>query len=84
MLSEKNSVVDIKSEVWTWVARYAYEGDLEEKMETIPETIIPGPHAQFRCCIYREREIVRQRVNMMMDKYWKRPHECCKYDKSSM
>jgi [FeFe] hydrogenase (group B1/B3) len=71
MLSEKNSVIDIKAEVWTLVARYAYEGDLEEKMETIPETIIPGPHAQFRCCIYREREIVRQRVNMMLDKYWK-------------
>ncbi len=34
-------------------------------MELLPETIIPGPLPQFRCCIYREREIIRQRVRLV-------------------
>ena len=32
--------------------------------EEIPYKLIPGPQAQFRCCIYREREIIRQRVRL--------------------
>ena len=26
--------------------------------------MIPGPEAHFRCCIYKEREIIRQRVRL--------------------
>ena len=26
--------------------------------------LIPGPTPQFRCCIYKEREIIRQRVRL--------------------
>ena len=26
--------------------------------------MIPGPEARFRCCIYKEREIIRQRVRL--------------------
>ena len=27
-------------------------------------SLIPGPTPQFRCCIYKEREIIRQRVRL--------------------
>ena len=36
-------------------------GELDEKKENIPYEMIPGPEAHFRCCIYKEREIIRQR-----------------------
>ncbi len=57
-----NEAKQLKFEVLTWVARYAFEGTLEEHLEQIPYDMIPGPLPTFRCCIYREREIIRERI----------------------
>jgi ferredoxin hydrogenase large subunit len=57
-------MIKIKHEVLREVARLAFEDRLEEEREFIPERLIPGPRAQFRCCIYKEREIIRQRVRL--------------------
>ena len=46
------------------VARLAFAGELEERKDDIPFKLIPGPTPQFRCCIYKEREIIRQRVRL--------------------
>lgn len=54
----------IKYEVCVEVAKAAFEGKLEEKREEIPYTLIPGKTPQYRCCVYREREIIRQRVRL--------------------
>ena len=54
----------IKYEVCVEVAKAAFEGNLEQKREEIPYTIIPGKTPQYRCCVYREREIIRQRVRL--------------------
>ncbi len=62
---EKESVVNgIRHRVMLEVATLAWAGELEEKRDEIPFRIIPGPKAQFRCCIYKEREIIRQRVRL--------------------
>ena len=58
------NVIKIKHAVLEEVARLAFAGELEERKEDIPFTLIPGPTAQFRCCIYKEREIIRQRVRL--------------------
>lgn len=71
MLSDEG-VIKIKHEVLYEVAKHAFEGDLEEEVEFIPKKLIPGPHAQFRCCIYKEREIIRQRVKLAMGKATKK------------
>lgn len=57
-----NDAKQLKYEVLTQVAKYAYEGTLEENLDKIPYDIIPGPLPAFRCCIYREREIIRERL----------------------
>lgn len=49
-------------------AEHAFAGNLYEQYEQIPYEMIPGIKPQFRCCVYREREIVRQRVRMAMGK----------------
>lgn len=54
----------VKYEVCVEVAKAAYAGNLEEKREEIPYTLIPGKTPQYRCCVYREREIIRQRVRL--------------------
>lgn len=62
-------VLKIKHMVLTKVAEMAFAGELEEKRDTIPLSIIPGPHANFRCCIYKEREIIRHRIRLAEGKH---------------
>ena len=63
MYNDEN-VIKIKHDVLYEVAKLAFDGTLEEKRDFIPEKLIPGPMPQFRCCIYKEREIIRQRVRL--------------------
>ena len=63
MYNDEN-VIRIKHDVLYEVAKLAFAGELEEKRDFIPEKLIPGPVPKFRCCIYKEREIIRQRVRL--------------------
>lgn len=64
MVTNDATILRIKHDVLREVAKLVWDGCLEEKREEIPYGMIPGPQAQFRCCIYREREIIRQRVRL--------------------
>lgn len=64
IVSDDATILRIKHEVLTQVARLAFNGELEEKKDALPYEMIPGPEARFRCCIYKEREIIRQRVRL--------------------
>ncbi|MCI8786698.1 MAG: 4Fe-4S binding protein [Eubacterium sp.] len=63
MYADEN-VIKIKHEVLYEVAKLAFDGVLEEERDHIPDKLIPGPNPQFRCCIYKEREIIRQRIRL--------------------
>ena len=63
MYADEN-VIKIKHDVLYEVAKLAFAGELEEKRDQIAFELIPGPTPQFRCCIYKEREIIRQRVRL--------------------
>ena len=67
-MQEITDIVQIKHEVLKLTAEHAFAGNLYEQYEQIPYEMIPGIKPQFRCCVYREREIVRQRVRMAMGK----------------
>ena len=64
MVTNDATTAGITKRIWYEVAKLSWESKLKEGFEEIPYKIIPGPRAQFRCCIYREREIVRQRVKL--------------------
>lgn len=64
MVTNDATILRLKHEVLYEVAKMAWAGELEEKRDEIPFKMIPGPQAQFRCCIYKEREIIRQRVRL--------------------
>lgn len=68
MLGNDADIVSIKAEVLYEVARLAFEGELKDKEDQIPYGIIPGPKANFRCCVYKEREIIRERVRLAQGK----------------
>ena len=63
MYADEN-VIKIKHDVLHEVAKLAFAGELEVKRDQIAFELIPGPTPQFRCCIYKEREIIRQRVRL--------------------
>jgi [FeFe] hydrogenase (group B1/B3) len=64
MVRNDQNTFEITKKVLLEVAKLTWAGELDEKKHDLPEKIIPGPRAQFRCCIYREREIIRQRVKL--------------------
>ena len=63
MFADEN-VIRIKHDVLYEVAKLAFEGTLEEERDHLPRKMIPGPTPQFRCCVYKEREIIRQRIRL--------------------
>ncbi len=67
-MEQVTDIVLIKHEVLKATAKHAFAGDLQENYDKIPYEIITGIKPNFRCCVYREREIVRQRVRMGMGK----------------
>ncbi len=64
MLGINTNIDNIKQEVLYEVAKLAFSNELDAKKETLPYDLIPGPQANFRCCVYKEREIIRQRIRL--------------------
>jgi [FeFe] hydrogenase (group B1/B3) len=58
-----------KHNIMEQVCRLEWEGkNDQEHIEQLILDIIPGPKPTYRCCVYKEREIVRQRINLAMAK----------------
>ncbi len=65
MVTNDQSLVSLKHKIMERTAALAYEGKLnDETKEALVYEIIPGPIAQYRCCIYKEREIVKERIRL--------------------
>ena len=56
----------LKYKVLREVARLAWDDTLLDNILDIPKTIIPGKHSTMRCCVYKERAIVADRVHLAM------------------
>lgn len=59
-------VQHLKYKVLREVARYAFDGNLERAPLEIPTKIISGTEATMRCCVYKERAIVGERIALAM------------------
>ena len=59
-------VQHLKYKVLREVAREAWKGTLLENVLDIPKTIIPGKTPTMRCCVYKERAILGERVKVAM------------------
>ena len=65
MITNDKNLVDLKHSIATQVCELAWKGTLdEENREHIVYEVSPGPKPEYRCCIYKEREIVRQRIRL--------------------
>ncbi len=59
-------VQHLKYKVLREVARQAFKGTLLETISDIPKTIVPGTEPTMRCCVYKERAIVSERIKLAM------------------
>ena len=59
-------VQHLKYKVLREVARLAWNDELLENVTDIPKTLVPGKTATMRCCVYKERAILAERVKMAM------------------
>ncbi len=56
----------LKYKVLREVAREAWAGRLPQTAFDIPKTIVPGKQPTMRCCVYKERAILAERVKIAM------------------
>ncbi len=56
----------LKYKVLREVAREAWNGRLQQTVLDIPKRIVPGTVPTMRCCVYKERAILAERVKMAM------------------
>ncbi len=59
-------VQHLKYKVLREVARFAWNGTLTENIMDIPKIIVPGKTPTMRCCVYKERAILGDRVKLAM------------------
>ena len=65
MVTNDATILKLKHDVLYEVAKLAWEDQLvDDKRDELPGKMIPGPQAHYRCCIYKEREVIRQRVRL--------------------
>lgn len=59
----------LKYEVLREVAELSFNDNLnEDTLDRIPFKLISSSTPRFRCCVYKEREIIRQRVKLALGK----------------
>ena len=56
----------LKYKVFREIARQAWNGTLLENVLDIPRLIVPGKVPTMRCCVYKERAILAERVKIAM------------------
>ena len=62
----ENHVQYIKYSILKEIIGHRLQGGSDIHLMDIPKTIIPGPEAGSRCCIYKERAIVGERMKVNM------------------
>ena len=65
------NVVDLRSQVYSEIARLSYEYDgnfqcLKKKISQVPYDLIPGEIANYRDDVFLERAIIRERLRLAM------------------
>ena len=67
-------VQHLKYKVLREVARLAWNDNLLDHVLDIPKTIVPGNTPTMRCCVYKERAILGERVKLAMGGDYENPN----------
>ena len=65
MITNDKGIRDLKHEIATEVCKLAWEGRLTaDEQARIVYRVSPGPKPEYRCCVYKERAIVQERIRL--------------------
>ena len=65
MVTNDKGAVELKHSVIKGLAKLLWEDNLnEETKEQLAMEISPGPRPTWRCCVYKEREILKWRIRL--------------------
>ncbi len=65
MITNDKGIVELKHFILREICRLAWAGEMTaENCEKIVYQVSPGPKPSYRCCVYKEREIVRGRIRL--------------------
>lgn len=62
MLNLNNNTSHLKREILVRIAKLQFSGQLEEGVHFIPRQMVTRNSTPLRCCIFHDREIIRQRI----------------------
>ena len=69
MITNDSNILRFRHGIYDEICKLAFDDNLnEETTEELIRKLIPGPKPEYRCCIYKEREIVRQRIRLVLGK----------------
>ncbi len=57
-------IQELKYEVLKEVAKRTFDGDLGDLYYEIPRQIVPGPKPTMRCCVFKERAVIEERIKL--------------------
>ncbi|MDO4613992.1 MAG: 4Fe-4S dicluster domain-containing protein [Lachnospiraceae bacterium] len=67
MITNDAGIIKLKHQIMEDMCRLAWNDQLdEEHFDELAYKISPGPRPNYRCCVYKEREITRQRIRLNM------------------
>ncbi|MDT8901000.1 4Fe-4S dicluster domain-containing protein [Anaeroselena agilis] len=61
-----SEVTKIRRKVLAEVSRMALEGDLVENIADILSTVVSEDGPRYRCCVHKERAVLKDRINMAL------------------
>ena len=68
MITNDSNILKFRHGIYEELCKIAWEKELEDSdIDKLVYKMIPGPKPDFRCCIYKEREIMRQRIRLIQD-----------------
>ena len=68
MITNDKNINYLKHQVVLKICEAAWEGEITNDVrEKIVHEISPGPKPEYRCCVYKEREIVRGRIRLALN-----------------
>ena len=65
-LTQTTEVVRIRSKLLEEIAKMAYAGQLEKDVTGIMDNIVSEEGPRYRCCVHKERAVLRQRINFTL------------------
>lgn len=65
-MAQVTEVTKIRRKVLSELAKFAFEGTLKENINGILYTVVTEDGPRYRCCVHKERAVLKDRINLAL------------------